>query len=201
MQISSSGEGRQDRRPERTRQWLQKALIDLIEDYDYGDISIQMIADQANVARITFYRHYHDKNELLMDYIESVREELAPFVKPVSPGTMMIDGNIPPMLPMFRYIAQHRQLYKRILCGSIAAVARRYILESMIIYTSDNVRRLLPHVDEDKRRMITYCINTTTLGMLAWWLENDEPCTVEELAATVFQHNTIGMAGFISSQT
>jgi len=200
MQISNLGNGRQDRRPERTRQWLQKALIDLLGEHNYEDISIQMLADQANVARITFYRHYHDKNELLMDYIESVRQELIPFTKPVSPETMMFDGNVLPMLPMFRYIAQRRDLYRRILCGSIAAVARRFILESMVIYTSENVARVIPHVNEHKVMMITYCINNTTLGMLTWWLENDEVCTIEELAATVFQHNTTGMSGFIAGQ-
>jgi hypothetical protein len=34
------------------------------------------------------------------------------------------------------------------------------------------------------------------LGMLTWWLDNDAPCPIEELALLVFQHNAAGVVGF-----
>jgi AcrR family transcriptional regulator len=194
IKTTDQAEVQADRRPERTRQWLQKALITLIADHLYEDITIQMIVDQANVARVTFYRHYRDKNELLLDYLSTVRDELAPFLRPVTPATM--DGNTLPMMPMFQYIAQRRQLYKTILCGSIAAAARRHIFQSMVVYTHENLKGLLPHFGEEKLKMIACCINSTALGMLTWWLDNDAPCPIEELALLIFQHNAAGVVGF-----
>src|SRR5688500_14242093 len=53
-----------DRRVQRTREVLQKALIELINDRHYDDITIQDIVDRANVGRTTFYLHYNSKEEL-----------------------------------------------------------------------------------------------------------------------------------------
>ena len=55
-----------DRRVERTRELLQKALIDLIPERGYDAITIQDIVDRANVGRTTFYLHYNSKDELFM---------------------------------------------------------------------------------------------------------------------------------------
>ena len=57
-----------DRRKDRTRQWFQQALLDLIQERGYEDITIQDIVDRANTARVTFYRHYKDKEELLREF-------------------------------------------------------------------------------------------------------------------------------------
>ena len=55
-----------DRRVERTRESLQRALIELIGERDYGAITIQEIVDRANVGRTTFYLHYNSKDELFI---------------------------------------------------------------------------------------------------------------------------------------
>jgi len=55
-----------DRRVQRTRELLQTALIDLIGERGYDNITIQDIVDRANVGRTTFYLHYNSKDELFM---------------------------------------------------------------------------------------------------------------------------------------
>ena len=52
-----------DRRVQRTRELLQKALIALISERRYDAITIQDIVDRANVGRTTFYLHYSSKDE------------------------------------------------------------------------------------------------------------------------------------------
>jgi AcrR family transcriptional regulator len=46
-----------DRRVQRTRELLQKALIELISERGYDALTIQDIVDHANVGRTTFYLH------------------------------------------------------------------------------------------------------------------------------------------------
>src|SRR5258708_25793967 len=60
-----------DRRVQRTRELLQKALIDLISECDYAAITIQDIVDRANVARTTFYVHFNSKDDLFMSCREA----------------------------------------------------------------------------------------------------------------------------------
>lgn len=60
----------QDRRINRTRQYIQDSVIDLILDKGYDKISVKDIAYHANVNRSTFYAHYQDKFELLDTIID-----------------------------------------------------------------------------------------------------------------------------------
>lgn len=46
---------------------LADALIDLLEDNKYEDISIQDIVDKAGFSRMAYYRNFKDKNEII-DY-------------------------------------------------------------------------------------------------------------------------------------
>jgi len=54
-----------DRRSLRSRQGLMDALGRLLKTIDFNAISIQEIADEADLTRATFYLHYPDKAALL----------------------------------------------------------------------------------------------------------------------------------------
>ncbi|MBI1256908.1 MAG: TetR family transcriptional regulator [Chloroflexi bacterium] len=54
-----------DPRVKRTRQLLQKALMDLLEEQPFHTITVQDIAARAEVNRATFYAHFEDKFALL----------------------------------------------------------------------------------------------------------------------------------------
>jgi AcrR family transcriptional regulator len=49
----------------RSRRMLMEALVRLLTQKEFDDISIQEIADEATLNRATFYLHYTDKNALL----------------------------------------------------------------------------------------------------------------------------------------
>jgi AcrR family transcriptional regulator len=54
-----------DRRAVRSRRALWAALLALLQDNDWAEISVQMICDHADVARSTFYAHFQTKQDLL----------------------------------------------------------------------------------------------------------------------------------------
>jgi AcrR family transcriptional regulator len=54
-----------DRRVERTRRLLQRAMIELLNERSYDDITIRDIVDRANVGRTTFYLHFNSCCRLL----------------------------------------------------------------------------------------------------------------------------------------
>jgi len=65
-----------DPRIRRTRRLLQQALEKLLEAKDFDKISIQDIAEEATVNRVTFYDHYTDKFALLQCVVGSRFQEL-----------------------------------------------------------------------------------------------------------------------------
>ena len=64
-----------DRRIQRTRQFLRTALLELIKEKGYDAISIEEITERANVGRATFYLHYKDKEDLLLEEFREMANE------------------------------------------------------------------------------------------------------------------------------
>lgn len=57
--------GKEDKRKYRSKRDLANALQELLEEKDFGEITIQELADKAMVSKLTFYNNFYDKNELL----------------------------------------------------------------------------------------------------------------------------------------
>jgi AcrR family transcriptional regulator len=65
-----------DRRILRSRRMLMDALVSLLKRKNFSEISIQEIAEEANLNRATFYLHYPDKNALLQALTATRFQEL-----------------------------------------------------------------------------------------------------------------------------
>jgi AcrR family transcriptional regulator len=67
-----------DRRIQRTRQVLQQAFMDVVQDKGFAATSIQDITERANLNRGTFYLHFADKYMLTDAVIrEQFHQQLA----------------------------------------------------------------------------------------------------------------------------
>lgn len=53
-----------------------RATYVALEEYGYADLSIQRIADEADLSKSTFYHHFEDKEDLLRSFIEFVIQEV-----------------------------------------------------------------------------------------------------------------------------
>jgi AcrR family transcriptional regulator len=67
-----------DRRIAKSQEAIKKAVIELMSEKNFDDITIQDISDRANVSRGTIYLHYVDKYDLLDkligEHINEMRE-------------------------------------------------------------------------------------------------------------------------------
>jgi AcrR family transcriptional regulator len=59
-----------NRQVERTRGWIWEALLDLMEEKPYEQISVRDITDKAGIARQTFYYNYQDKDDVIFEYLD-----------------------------------------------------------------------------------------------------------------------------------
>src|SRR5579859_6695071 len=112
----------QDRRVKRTQQLLARALIALTLEKGYEDVTIRDITERADIGYATFFRHYHDKDALLMDVLDVVLAELlnllqlpAPDTDPTSVSTLV-----------FHYVHEHSEVCRVLLSsrGSTQLVQR-----------------------------------------------------------------------------
>lgn len=65
-----------DKRAQRTRQWLEEALRELMQEKPYQKITVGEIVKRADVARPTFYLHFETKDDLLMSLFDELFHEL-----------------------------------------------------------------------------------------------------------------------------
>jgi len=105
---------RQDRRSQRTQQALMEALLALLAEKHYDEISINEIVDRANVGRSTFYAHFQTKDELLTSGFERALALLAQHVSiGGSDHEVTLDTT-----PLFRHAQGHFALYRTLVWGS-----------------------------------------------------------------------------------
>lgn len=64
-----------DRRVRKTKRALSTALAELLTTRPLKDITVQELADKADIHRATFYAHYHDVYELYSQLERDVLEE------------------------------------------------------------------------------------------------------------------------------
>ncbi|HET8851550.1 MAG TPA: TetR/AcrR family transcriptional regulator [Ktedonobacteraceae bacterium] len=74
-----------DPRVRRTRQLLQQALLELMQEKRFASVTVHEIAERATVNRATFYTHFADKYDLLDSVIrEQFQREV---VSKLPPGS------------------------------------------------------------------------------------------------------------------
>lgn len=54
-----------NRQSQRSKQWMIEALYELMKTKPYSAITIKEIADKAGVSRLTFYRNFQSKENIL----------------------------------------------------------------------------------------------------------------------------------------
>ncbi|MFN8528133.1 MAG: TetR/AcrR family transcriptional regulator [Anaerolineae bacterium] len=180
-----------DRRIQKTRLGLQNALLELLREKPLEQIEIQEITDRANSARVTFYRHYSTKEELLIDTIEKVYKEFeGSYV--VRPVEHILDfQQPPPMQPLFELLATDRLLYKKLFTGTVSALIqqrlRHYIVQQVTLTFGGSPRYAnLPLF------LIANHIASALIGNIMWWLADDLPYSAVYMAQITHWMSIIG---------
>ena len=66
-----------DLRVIKTRKLIYQTLLELMKEKTFEEIKVSDICSKAMINRSTFYAHYEDKYELLVDFLSNLKEEFA----------------------------------------------------------------------------------------------------------------------------
>ena len=175
-----------DRRVQRTRAQLKQALLALIVEQGYDDLTIQDITDRADLRRATFYLHYRDKEELLFsalgDSFQALLESSSHHMEgdPIAGKTQ-----VEPYLALLQHVADYHQLYRTILAstsGARIAARLRDFLADILLQTLPSQDHLL-QASEVPREAIAYFMAGSELALITWWLDTNMPYSVAQFAA------------------
>ena len=64
-----------DERNQYVKVAMTKALLELLNTKNLKDIKISEITEKAQVGRVSFYRNYKDKEDILKQYLDKIIKE------------------------------------------------------------------------------------------------------------------------------
>jgi AcrR family transcriptional regulator len=185
-----------DRRVQRTRALLRAALLELIVEQGYDSIRLQDITDRANLRRATFYKHYSDKEELLLSALSEnfgvlVRESQHVAQRDSLGGKTQVEA----YRVTFQHAAQNHALYRNILGSQSGALFARRIREYLAILVMQGLNTIPPDELSIPVDVLANYIAGTELSMITWWLENNMPYPVQQMAEIVHRLMLNGING------
>lgn len=191
MSKSDTGSRKIDRRVSRTRRALSEAFFALILEKGYEAVTVEEITDRADLGRTTFYLHYHDKEDLLMESISALIDDLVEQMSQLPLGEWKADssgGHPSPALTLpFQHVAQNARLYRIILRGEGSYSVTRRLREIIVqaaggmipVFLEKEELAINPQVPMEV--FLNYLAGSW-LGLITWWLENELPYPPEQMA-------------------
>lgn len=153
-----------DRRVLRTRQALREALVALILERGWDEVSVQQVCDRANIGRSTFYTHFADKEELLIGTLDDLRKGLRQ-LSPIQPGGRP--------LGFVRGVVEHaheqRRLFRAVIgrrSGHVIQLRFRQVLLALVHEDLAAIGPSGPYLDAAARYVAGALAETLT-----WWVD------------------------------
>jgi len=185
----------EDLRVRRTRQLIQQAFLDLTVEKGFATLTVRDITKRAMINRSTFYRHYQDKYDLLEYYMNELYElignpaerEIAATRSGQPPRTISVG-----LLNLLTHIHQFGDFY-RVMLGPQGdpRFAQRFRENTeKRFWTMFTQAAAEPDPNAPPIDLRIKCIAYSGVGAIVWWLEQEQPCSPEQLAVWLGQLST-----------
>lgn len=170
-------DARIDARITKSRRALHAALLALVTDMPFEEVTVAAIAAQAKVGYATFFRHYPTREALLAEIADTLIAELVVLIAPL----VLADDSRAAALALTRFVDDRRPLCRALLVGAGDAM-RRDITARAIAAAAGTATRMPAWLPRDLG--IVHGV-AATLTILRWWLEHDATRNAVDIAGIV----------------
>jgi AcrR family transcriptional regulator len=157
-----------DRRVARTHRLLSDALIALSAEKGYDKVTIMDITERADVAYVTFFRHYRDKEQLLNARLEAMYADLEALTH--------ADDRASEGVRIFEYVREHAALCRLLLEQGGPTRALRHLKAIVAAHLMTTCQPLTSvSGTEVPLEVVANHVTVALFGMIEWWLQHDMP--------------------------
>lgn len=162
-----------DRRIQKSKDAIIEAFVGLMSEMSFEQITINEIADRANVNRGTVYLHYTDKYDLLEQCIETHLNQLFESCLPIeNPAELSSKDSL---LSTFKYLEEHAAFYSTMLTNKGVPAFRNRLLAMAL----EGLERQFDNCSVDKsgmqKEIIIQFLASGVVGLLEWWMTHAMP--------------------------
>lgn len=168
-----------DRRSARTQRSLSEALVELIKEKRFDEITVQEVIDRADVGRSTFYSHFRDKEDLFQKDWERFLDGFAQHIDWDKAGT----GRFIPVIFLFSHLKEVQPFYKSL----VRSQKTDAIFKSGVAYFSQKIESELTSRLRGKPSpaipipILANYLATELFALLQWWLDQGMPYSPERM--------------------
>lgn len=167
-----------DRRVEKSKKAITDALIKLMTEKDFEKITINEIADLANVNRGTVYFHFSDKYDLLNYCIEAHLNEL---VESCHLGEDIDNfSSKDSLIRTFEYLQQNIFFYSNMLNNKSTPAFRDRLMSIALKNIDDKIDMTGNNSNMNKEILVQF-VASAAVGLMEWWITNSMPYPAEEM--------------------
>jgi AcrR family transcriptional regulator len=181
---------------------LRDALVSLILEKDYASISIREITQRAEVAYITFYRHFpQGLDQLLMEVLDEGLSELMTHIETLAKQSETSGLETEGML-IFEYIEQKADLFRILLKSQSVARVRRKVVRNIAAIFQKSCLPLASSANHLTTAITSNHIATSLLSLIEWWLENKmkpAPAQMGKVYKSLIIDSTVGAVKSLSA--
>ncbi len=164
-----------DARKLRSRKALTGALLALLEEKSFDQVTVREISARAGTGYATFFRHYQTKEALLGDVASEEIAGLLAMTMPVLDGADSVASS----RALCAHVARHRRLWSALLTGGASG-----ILRDEFIRQARAIAGTMPEPESWLPEDLAIIHGTgSTIDLLAWWLAQEREYSSDEIAA------------------
>lgn len=171
---------------------FKNALMDLLKEKgSVAKISVRELCDRAELNRSTFYAHYNEPNDLLMEIETELLDATEEHLKKI--GEENDAGAHKYILSFLQYIKQNDKQFRTLLIDSADPEFRSRFMQQSIIQFVENLRIELPK--ELEQYIFSYILNGST-GIIIQWIRSDYAVNESEIVNLLFSINQSALVNF-----
>jgi AcrR family transcriptional regulator len=192
---------KEDPRVRRTRRLLRDALVSLILDKDYASVSIKEITNRADVAYITFFRHFESIDHLLMEVLDEGLAELLGHIETLAKhsetSALETEGRL-----IFEYIEQKADLFRILFKSQSVTRVRKKVVQNIAVIFQKSCIPLARSGSQVTIAIMSNHIATSLLSLIEWWLDNNmnpAPAQMGKVYKSLIIDSTVGAVSSLSA--
>ncbi|MBW7453443.1 TetR/AcrR family transcriptional regulator [Paenibacillus sepulcri] len=174
-----------DRRIVKTKEAINKAFLDLFSEKELEQITINEIAEMANVNRGTVYLHYEDKYDLLNKCIEDHLSKLIAFCSLHDikrEETVLLSD----LKPVFVYFEENFQFFSALFANRRTFVFRDRLLH-FISASVQNKLETQDHQSNIDNELNAQFMASAFVGIVEWWIQHKMPHPPQFMAEQLYR--------------
>ncbi len=166
-----------DRRIQRTRHSLTHAMVDLVTEKRFDDITVQNLIDRADIGRSTFYTHFRDKEDLFQKNWEGFLDFCVEQIVWERVGK----GSFFPVLFLFDHLKEVQPFYRGLVLSRKSDALMKTGTEYLSQRIGEGLKANLKYHPSIPIPILSNYLANELFALLKWWLDQGMPHSPERM--------------------